>query len=85
MAGGEKGAMVLTCRIEQYEALEAAHAWIHDAARVQLKSVGLPAARTFLEARTDDADRWKPVLDAMRRDANRPRELQDYLADRPAP
>lgn len=63
----QKAAMVLTCRIEQYEALETADTWVHDAARIEINDVGMPAARSFLAARADDEERWKPVLEAMRR------------------
>lgn len=48
--GGQKGAMVLTCRIGQYEALEQAREWVHDAARVQLLPVEMATARSFLTA-----------------------------------
>ena len=46
--GGRKAAMVLTCRIGQYEALEQAREWVHDAARVQLRPVTVPTAGEFL-------------------------------------
>ena len=63
--GRQKAAMVLTCRISQYEALEQAREWIRDAARIQLHPVAVPAARRFLTARITDEDRWQPVLDRM--------------------
>lgn len=72
LTGVDKAAVVLTCRISQYEALEQASEWVHDAARVQLRPVGLPAARGFLTRRVTDEDRWQAVLDAMRRGGNRP-------------
>jgi hypothetical protein len=70
--GGQKAAMVLTCRISQYEALEKAREWVHDAARVQLSSVGTNEARSFLTRRVADGGRWQPVLDQMRRPGRRP-------------
>ena len=70
--GVDKGGMVLTCRLKQYEALEAAHEWVHDAAHVHITPVGLPAARAFLIRRASDESRWQPVLTEMRRGANRP-------------
>jgi len=72
LQAGEKAGLVLTCRIEQYEALEGAHEWVRDAARVEIRPVTLSKARSFLVARTDDEDRWKPVLEAMRRGGNQP-------------
>ena len=63
--GGQKAAMVLTCRICQYEALGQAGAWVRDAARIELSPVGPSAARSFL-ARADDRDRWQPVLSQLR-------------------
>jgi hypothetical protein len=71
LAGTEKAAMVLTCRIGQYRALEDAGEWVHDAARIRLNPVGLPAARRFLTRRALDNARWEPVLTAMRRGGNR--------------
>ena len=65
--GGQKAALVLTCRIGQYQALEQDRVWVHDAARVELRPIGLPAARRFLTCRVTDQDRWQPVLDQMRR------------------
>jgi len=70
--GRQKAAMVLTCRIGQYEALGQANEWVHDAAQVRLRPVGLPTARSFLTRRVTDKDRWQPVLDAMRRSGNGP-------------
>jgi NACHT domain len=70
--GTQMAAMVLTCRIDQYEALQQAHEWVHDAARVQLRPVGLPAARSFLAQQAIDKDRWQPVLEAMQQSGHRP-------------
>lgn len=64
---GQKAAMVLTCRINQYEALEQAREWVHDAARIQLCPVEVATARSFLTSRVNDTARWQPVLDQMRR------------------
>ena len=64
--GQQKAAMVLTCRISQYEALEQAREWVHDAARIQLRPVEVPAARSFLTARVTEEVRWQPILDRMR-------------------
>lgn len=69
---GQKGAIVLTCRIRQYEALEQAQEWVHDAACIQLHPVGVAAARSFLIQRVTDAARWSTVLDQMRRSGNQP-------------
>lgn len=70
--GGQKAAMVLTCRIGQYKALKEASEWVHAAACVQLRPVGLSTARSFLTGRVTDHDRWEPVLDAMRRSGSGP-------------
>ena len=65
--GADKAAIILTCRIGQYESLEQAHEWVHDAARIQLRPVNVAAARSFLTRRVTDKDRWQPVLSYMRR------------------
>jgi hypothetical protein len=70
--GAQKAAMILTCRIGQYEALEQAREWVHDAARIQLRPVGMPTARSFLTSRVTDKARWRPVLDQMRRPGSGP-------------
>jgi len=70
--GRQKAAMVLTCRTGEYEALEHAREWVHDAARVELQPVSLPAARDFLTRRAKEQDRWKPVLEKMGRRSGRP-------------
>jgi hypothetical protein len=70
--GGEKAAMVLTCRISPYEALEQARVWVRDAARIQLSPIGATAARRFLTGRADDQGRWRPVLDKIRRPGSHP-------------
>jgi NACHT domain-containing protein len=69
---GGKGSLVLTCRIEQYEALEKSREWVHDAARIQIHPVALPQARDFLTGRVTDKDRWRPVMAGMRQGRNRP-------------
>jgi hypothetical protein len=69
--GGDKAAMVLTCRIGQYQALEQEREWVHDAARLELGPVGLRTARRFLAQRVTEEDRWQPVLKAMRRPGSR--------------
>ena len=68
--GQQKAAMVLTCRISQYQALEQAHEWVRDAARIQVLPVGVPAARRFLAARATDERRWQPILDRMQESGN---------------
>jgi hypothetical protein len=76
--GDKKAALVLTCRIGQYETLEQAHEWVQDAARVQISPVGLSAARNFLTRRVIDKDRWQPVLKEMKRPTDQP--LADALS-----
>ncbi len=70
--GQEKAAMVLTCRISQYEALEQAREWVRDAARIQVLPVAVPAARRFLTARVIDKSRWQPILERMQQPGNPP-------------
>ena len=70
--GAQKAAMILTCRIGQYEALEQAREWVQDAARIQLRPVGMATARSFLTSRVTDKARWRPVLDEMRRPGSGP-------------
>ncbi|WP_026412867.1 NACHT domain-containing protein [Actinomadura oligospora] len=70
--GADKGSLVLTCRIDQYEALERTREWVRDAARVEICPVRLPKAREFLIGRVSDEGRWQPVLTAMCRSGNRP-------------
>jgi hypothetical protein len=70
--GVQKAAIILTCRINQYEALEQAREWVQDAARIQLRPVGIAVARSFLTSRITEITRWQPVLDQMRRPASRP-------------
>jgi hypothetical protein len=72
IGGVRKAAMVLTCRIGQYKALEKDRVWVQDAAQVQLRPVGLATARKFLNQRVTDKARWQPVLTAMRRSGNCP-------------
>lgn len=71
LSGLDKGAMVITCRIGQYEALETTREWVQDAARIEIAPVGVAMARNFLTLRAVDSQRWEPVLAAMRR-KNRP-------------
>ena len=68
--GQQKAAMVLTCRISQYEALEQAREWVRDAARIQVQPVAVEAARRFLTARITDEARWQSVLDRMQQSGN---------------
>jgi NACHT domain len=70
--GGRKAAMVLTCRISQYEALKQAGEWVADAAHIQLQPLEVSAARSFLTQRVTDKSRWQPVLNQLRRPGNRP-------------
>ena len=70
--GTQKAAMILTCRVGQYEALEKAGEWVHDAARIKLRPVGVAAARSFLASRVTDKERWQEVLDQMQRSAKGP-------------
>ncbi|MEU8796222.1 NACHT domain-containing protein [Spirillospora sp. NPDC048819] len=70
--GRAKAEVVLTCRSEQYEALEDARTWAHDAARVEIQPVGPAMAREFLSDRVDDLDRWRPVFQALDRDPSGP-------------
>ena len=69
---GQKGAMVLTCRITQYDALEQDREWLRDAARIQLSPVGMAAARSFLTRRVTDERRWQEVLNHTRRSSGQP-------------
>ncbi|MFC7388170.1 NACHT domain-containing protein [Sphaerisporangium rhizosphaerae] len=62
-----KGAVVLTCRTAQYQALQELLVWAKDAARVEIAPVDGRQARAFLDGRVDDAARWEPVLQAIRR------------------
>jgi NACHT domain len=71
LEGDQKGRIVLTCRTGQYEALESAREWVHDAARVRLSPVSVAAARTFLTGRVMDKNRWQPVLRAIGPGGNR--------------
>ncbi|MET8162588.1 hypothetical protein ABZT47_40060 [Sphaerisporangium sp. NPDC005289] len=57
-----KGAVVLTCRTVQHQALEDLRVWAHDAARVEIAPVEAPLARLFLTARAANPARWEPVL-----------------------
>jgi hypothetical protein len=65
-----KAAIVLTCRIGQYEALEEATEWVHDAARIRLRPVGLHTAQGFLTRRVTHEGRWRPLLEEMQRPGN---------------
>ena len=70
--GTKKAAMILTCRIGQYKALEQVGEWVHDAAHIQLRPVGVATARSFLTSRVTDKERWRPVLDEMQRPTKGP-------------
>ena len=63
--GTQKAEMILTCRIGQYQALEKAGEWVHNAARIQLCPVKVDTARSFLTSRVSDMTPWQPVLDQM--------------------
>ncbi|WP_437060606.1 NACHT domain-containing protein [Streptomyces sp. enrichment culture] len=63
--GLDSAKLVLTCRTEQYQALESARVWLKDAARVDISSVRPAKGRAFIESRTDDPARWAGVLDEI--------------------
>ncbi|WP_328879168.1 NACHT domain-containing protein [Streptomyces sp. NBC_00299] len=63
--GLDSAKLVLTCRTEQYRALESARVWLKDAARVDISSVRPTRGRAFIESRTDDPARWAGVLDEI--------------------
>lgn len=62
-----KGAVVLTCRTAQYQALEGLQVGAHDAARVDIAPVGHRLAQKFVEARAVDPAQWNKVLTTIRR------------------
>ncbi|WP_113704312.1 NACHT domain-containing protein [Nonomuraea lactucae] len=62
-----KGAVVLTCRTAQYQALQELRIWAQDAAQVGITPVDARQARAFLTVRAVDPARWEPVLTAVRR------------------
>jgi hypothetical protein len=64
--GRSRAELVLTCRSEQYQALQQSQEWLKDAAHIAILPVSLAAARGFLIGRVRDAGRWQPVLDAMK-------------------
>ncbi|MGW4638964.1 NACHT domain-containing protein [Sphaerisporangium sp. NPDC004334] len=61
--------VVLTCRTDQYAALDDAHVRVRaqDAAHIRIEPVDTGTAQTFLETRVgvEDLVRWGPVLDAL--------------------
>ncbi|MFK4071958.1 NACHT domain-containing protein [Streptomyces sp. NPDC029674] len=65
--GRSKANMVLTCRSEQYEALEAVQVWAQDAARIEITRVSPAQLRQFVHARVDNMTRWECLLDALDR------------------
>ncbi|MEV5892895.1 NACHT domain-containing protein [Nonomuraea fuscirosea] len=65
-----KGGIVLTCRSNQYQALEAISLWTRDAAHVHIAPVSSKEARTYLLSRVENPARWKPVLMALKRNAH---------------
>lgn len=67
--------LVVTCRTEQYQALTDDRTWIEDAARVEIRRVSEAQAREFIIARSVDRERWKQVLDTVKRDAGGPLAL----------
>ncbi|WP_285784550.1 NACHT domain-containing protein [Microbispora sp. NBRC 16548] len=62
-----KGAVVLTCRTAQYQALQELRVWAHDAARVEIAPVDRRRAREFLTARALVPARWEKVLTTIER------------------
>ncbi|WP_257584401.1 NACHT domain-containing protein [Streptomyces sp. TLI_146] len=60
--GRGKAELVLTCRSDQYQALEAMRIWVQDAAHVEIRPVSAVKARDFLNRRVSELTRWRPVL-----------------------
>lgn len=60
-----KAEMVITCRDEQYRALNTDQVWVHESAQVHLRPVTAVQTRAFLTTRVPDVDRWHPVLDVL--------------------
>ncbi|WP_241194103.1 NACHT domain-containing protein [Streptomyces sp. SID10115] len=63
--GRSKAKMVLTCRSEQYEALEAVQVWAQDAARIEITRVSPAQVRQFVHERVDNVARWECLLDVL--------------------
>lgn len=70
--GLEKAELILTCRRQTYQALEALRVWAQDAARVEIRSVDGPMARQFFTRRVDDLTRWQEVLESFGRSPHGP-------------
>ncbi|MDT0310608.1 NACHT domain-containing protein [Streptomyces sp. DSM 44917] len=66
--GTAKGQLIVTCRTAPYAALEALRVWAHDAARIDIVSLGAGAAWDFLTGRVTDTSRWEGVLDRLAAD-----------------
>ncbi|WP_216898396.1 NACHT and WD40 repeat domain-containing protein [Nocardia alni] len=64
--GDSKASVILTCRDDQYQALEQAGEWMLDSARIQLQPVTVDAAEAFLARRARNPESWEPVVAAMR-------------------
>ncbi len=67
-----KAAVVMTCRSQAHEALEALGVWAHDAARVEIHPVDAGAVQRFLAVRVDNPARWNQVRDALAQDSHGP-------------
>ncbi|MDI3403271.1 NACHT domain-containing protein [Streptomyces cavernicola] len=65
--GRAKANVVLTCRSEQYEALEAVQVWAQDAARIEITQVSPAQVRRFVHERVENTTRWEPLLYALER------------------
>jgi hypothetical protein len=78
LQGATKSALIITCRQEQYAALAEACENLAESAHVELKSVGLTAAKEFIDRRVRDEKRWQPIIKVLRRGANQ--ELADALS-----
>ncbi|WP_158692133.1 NACHT domain-containing NTPase [Streptomyces aurantiacus] len=64
--GTTRGHLVLICRSTAYDALERAGMWAEDADRIEIADVSPAAAKAFIEARTKNRARWRPVLHELR-------------------
>ncbi|WP_344660340.1 NACHT domain-containing protein [Catenulispora subtropica] len=69
--GTDRGALVITCRNDQYTSLVDAGERLAEAAHVELKAVGLIAAKKYINGRVHDDTRWEPVLADLRRNGNK--------------
>ncbi|WP_168221042.1 NACHT domain-containing NTPase [Actinomadura sp. WMMA1423] len=70
-----KGAVILTCRTREYNALEATRFWIKFAAQVELVPVSQAKRTEFLRRRVTDLGRWDAVLEATKGKGRLAREL----------